>query len=69
MEVFDDYDDNSITRANIIATKMIFSNLSIFGQRLIRVMGVPIFRWRGITSISTRETFTAQLQPSKDAAP
>jgi len=61
MEVFDDYDDNSITRANIIATKMIFSNLSIFGQRLIRVMGVPIFRWRGITSISTGETFTARL--------
>ena len=51
MEVFDDYDDNSINRANITATKMIFSNLSIFGQRLIRVMGVPIFRWRGITSI------------------
>jgi hypothetical protein len=43
MEVFDDYGDNSINRANITAIKMIFSNLSIFGQRLIRVMGVPIF--------------------------
>jgi hypothetical protein len=59
MEVFDDYDDNSINRANITATKMIFSNLSIFGQRLIRVMGVPIFQWRGITLISTGEMFTA----------
>jgi hypothetical protein len=31
--------------------------------------GGLIFRWEGISSIWTGETFTARLQPSKDAAP